>query len=189
MTDRTYCYPPDFSVLRNKLGLRDETALDQAERLLVTQRIYEPVPGGDFDLDHLRAIHRHLFQDIYVWAGELRTVEIAKGGTQFQPMRFIEMGIADVHRRLSEQNFLTDLNQADFAEGAGRIIGDINHAHPFREGNGRTQLLYLRQLAENAGHQVVLTRIIADDWIDASRRSHMADYDAMTTVIRDALKD
>ena len=42
MTDRTYCYPPDFSVLRNKLGLRDEAALDQAERLLVTQRIYKP---------------------------------------------------------------------------------------------------------------------------------------------------
>ena len=187
MTDRTYCYPPDFAVLRNKLGLRDAVALDHAERLLVSLRIQEPLPRGEFDLHHLRAIHRQLFQDIYEWAGELRTVEIAKSGTQFQPMRFVEMGIADVHRRLVEQNFLMDLSQIDFAESAGKIIGDINHAHPFREGNGRTQLLYLKQLAENAGHQIILARIDADRWIDASKRSHLADYDGMTSVILGAL--
>lgn len=87
----------------------------------MSQRIYEPIPGGDFDMIHLHAIHHYLFQDVYDWAGELRTVEIAKDETQFQPMRFIEMGIADVHGRLSEQGFLIDLSKADFAEGAGRI--------------------------------------------------------------------
>ena len=189
MTDRTYCYPPDFTVLRNKLGLRDAEALDQAERLLVSQRIQEPLPRGRFDLNHLRAIHHHLFQDIYEWAGELRTLEISKGATQFQPKRFIETGIADVHRRIIERDFLVGLSRTEFAEDAGQIIGDINHAHPFREGNGRTQLLYLKHLAENAGHRIVFARIDADRWIEASKRSHLADYDGMISVIFKALSD
>ncbi len=161
--------------------------MDHAERLLVSQRIQEPLPPGKFDLLHLRAIHRHLFQDIYDWAGELRTVEISKGTTQFQPKRFIETGIADVHRRLVERDFLIGLSRTEFAERAGQIIGDINHAHPFREGNGRTQLLYLKQLADNAGHRIVLNRIDADHWMDASKRSHLADYSGMNSVIFGAL--
>lgn len=74
-----YLYP-GAGVLRNRLGLTDPDQLDRVERRLVTQRIIEGAPTGDFDVAHLRAIHRHLFQDVYAWAGELRTVEIAKGG-------------------------------------------------------------------------------------------------------------
>lgn len=73
-----YLYP-GTTVLRNKLGLRDAAVLDRAERNLVRLRHREGVPRGAFDLEHLRAIHRHLFQDLYDWAGELRTVEVAKG--------------------------------------------------------------------------------------------------------------
>ncbi len=90
MSDPDYCYPPEFAVLRNKLKIRDASTLEAAERQLVAQRVLETLPTGDFDLDHLSAIHCHLFQDIYEWAGEIRTVEISKGGTQIQPRRFIE---------------------------------------------------------------------------------------------------
>ena len=76
MSDRNYCYPPDYTVLRNKLNIRNASALEAAERELVAHRLLEPVPPGDFDLEHLKAIHRHLFQDLYAWAGEVRTVEI-----------------------------------------------------------------------------------------------------------------
>jgi len=100
MSDEQYCYPPDFGVLCNRLGIRDAALLDEAERVLVTQRLRERLPNGDFDLAHLRAIHRHLFQDIYDWAGELRTVEIAKDGHQFQFRRYIETGMEHIHRRL-----------------------------------------------------------------------------------------
>ena len=65
MSDTEYCYPPSFNVLRNKLGIRDANRLDYFEREIVTQRLAEIVPAGSFDLEHLRAIHRHLFQDIY----------------------------------------------------------------------------------------------------------------------------
>ena len=73
-------------------------------------------------------------------------MEIAKDSQQFQPRGYIETGMADVHQRLREQNFLSDRSAEVFAKAAGHIMGDVNYVHPFREGNGRTQLVYLRQL-------------------------------------------
>ncbi len=78
-----YVYP-GTTTLQNRFGITDPKILDKVERRYVIQRSKGNVPVGSFDLAHLRAIHRHLFQDIYDWAGELRTVEIFKGGSQFQ---------------------------------------------------------------------------------------------------------
>jgi cell filamentation protein len=133
---------PGTNVLRNRLGIADVSKLDRIERRLVADRIAEGIPRGSFDLTHLRAIHRHLFQDIYDWAGEVRTVEIFKGGNQFQFRQYIPTGMADVHRRLTRAGFLKRLPAGEFAREAGIIIGDINYIHPFREGNGRTQAQY-----------------------------------------------
>ena len=96
--------------------------------------------------------------------------------------------MADVHRRLTRASFLKRLPPREFAREAGVIIGDINYIHPFREGNGRTQLQYLKQLAGEAGHRLDLARIEGASWIEASITSHTADYRAMATVISGALK-
>jgi cell filamentation protein len=178
-----YVYP-DTSTLRNLLGITDSERLDRVERRLIVQRTRRGVPSGEFDLAHLRAIHRHLFQDIYQWAGELRTVEINKGGHQFQFRRYIETGMADVHRRLVQGRFLRGLSVPEFAQQAAAIIGDVNYVHPFREGNGRTQAQYLRQLAAQAGHDLDLARIDPVAWIEASKASHATDYTLMADVIR-----
>ncbi|RIK85488.1 MAG: cell division protein [Hyphomicrobiales bacterium] len=183
MSDTKYCYPPDFTVLKNKLDLRNARDLAFFETEFVMQRIAEGVPAGNFDLAHLRAIHRHLFQDVYDWAGEIRTVEISKGGHQFQFRRFIETGMADIHRRLEGQQFLCRLSAEDFAVRAGEILGDVNYVHPFREGNGRVQLLYLEQLAQQAGHPLDLTRLERDEWMAASREAHFGRYEAMSRCI------
>jgi len=183
MSDRTYCYPPDYRVLKNKLNIRDKEELDFFEREFVAERISQGIPNGDFDLNHLKAIHRHLFQDIYDWAGEIRTVEISKNGHQFQFCRFIETGMADVHRRIKAHHYLKNLSSRDFAGLAGEIIGDINYVHPFREGNGRTQLLFLEQLAENAGHPVDLRNLDREEWLDASKQAHLGEYHAMSDCI------
>lgn len=175
------------TVLRNRLGLRSADALDRAERNLVRLRYREGVPQGDFDLAHLRAIHRHLFQDVYEWAGELRTVELIKGMTAFMPCRYISSGLADVHRRIVSLRFLGGFDRERFAQEAGRIIGDVNHVHPFREGNGRAQALYLKQLAEQAGHHLDLTAIDGAAWIEASISANGADYEPMGRVILVAL--
>lgn len=179
MSDAEYCYPPDFTVLRNRLEIRDAAELERVERRLAAARVAEGVPAGKFDLAHLKAIHRHLLQDVYDWAGEIRTVEISKGGSQFQFRRYIETGMADVHRRLVALDFLKRLEPAAFAREAGQIVGDINYVHPFREGNGRTQLLYLQQLSRPAGHALDLTKLHREAWMDASREAHLGRYDAM----------
>ncbi|MBM1556230.1 Fic family protein [Sulfitobacter mediterraneus] len=187
MSDADYCYPPDYTVLKNRLGLRDADHLDRAERRLVTQRALEPLPIGDFDLAHLRALHHHLFQDVFEWAGDLRTVEISKGGSQFQFRQYIETGMTDVHRRITAHNYLRNLPADQFADLAGEILGDINYVHPFREGNGRTQLYFYKQLAEQAGHAVDLTQIEAPAWMDASRQAHEGNYAPMASCLSQTL--
>jgi cell filamentation protein len=183
-----YLYP-STDVLRNKLGITDPDLLEAAERALVAQRAAEGIPSGAFDLIHLQAIHHHLFQDIYDWAGELRRVEISKGGHQFQFRRFIEIGMTDVYRRLTEKDFLKRLTPADFAKEVAHIVGDVNYVHPFREGNGRAQLFYLEQLAARAGHPIDLTRVDPSFWVDASRRAHVSDYASMAKEIARAMED
>lgn len=184
--DSAYVYP-GTKTLRNKFDIRSARDLDRIERLLVTQRARAGIPTGDFDLAHLQAIHRHLFQDVYEWAGQIRTVVLEKEGNKFHPPGRIEFGMLDVHKRIVAANYFKGLSQSDFAARAGAIIGDVNYAHPFREGNGRTQLQYLKQLAERAGHSLDLTRIQRAEWLQASREAHNARYNAMARSIEAAL--
>ena len=188
MSDDPYLYP-NTQTLRNKLDIRDPIQLEKIERQLVGDRISQGVPTGKFDLAHLQSIHRHLFQDVYAWAGELRQVEIAKGGHQFQFRRYIETGMADVHARLVKRDYLRGTSRVDFAHEAGSIMGDINYVHPFRDGNGRAQLHYLKQLGQQAGHQIDLTRLDPEGWIEASRRAHAADYAPMSRAIEETIDD
>jgi len=181
-----YVYPGTL-VLRNLLGITKPAFLDKQERSLVVLRSRKGVPRGDFDLAHLRAIHCHLFQDVYDWAGELRTVEIGKGDQQFQFRQYIQTGMADVHRRLVQSRLLSGLPPAGFAEQAAGIIGDTNYIHPFRDGNGRTQLQYLKQLAGKAGHRLDLARIEGHGWLEASVASHATDYGPMAALIAEAV--
>lgn len=136
---------------------------------------------------HLKAIHGHLFQDVYDWAGQVRTVEINKGGSQFQPVPYIETGMADVHKRIVAAKEFRGLGRDDFAKQAGQIMGDVNYAHPFREGNGRTQLQYLKQLAGRAGHSLDLEKIDRSKWMEASRQAHAGKYETMSQSIRGAI--
>ena len=177
-----YLYPRT-QVLRNKLGIRDPDRLEYFERRLGMQRIAQGVPHGDFDLDHLCAIHRHLFQDVYDWAGKVRSVSLAKGGSHFLPPNRIATGMADVHRRLTAADFLRGLDPQAFAKTAAEILGDVNYIHPFREGNGRTQLQYFKLLAVNAGHAADLTRLDPALWLHASMAAHNADYAPMAAEI------
>lgn len=175
-------------VLRNRLGIRDRAEFERVERQLVWSRSQQAIPAGDFDLRHLKAIHHHLFQDLFDWAGEIRTVEIVKGDSQFQFRQYIETGMSDVHRRLVSAGFMAGLTGSEFAAGVAPIIGDVNYVHPFREGNGRTQLHYLKQLCDRAGHRLDLTKISASGWIEASIAAHRADYRRMNEVIASALQ-
>jgi cell filamentation protein len=180
---------PDSNVLRNKFGITDPVLLERRERQFVTARIESGTPKGNFDLPHLQNIHRHLFQDVYTWAGEIRKVDMHKGGSQFHPCERIEVGMADVHKRLSQQQYLKQLQQSDFAKEAAEYIGDVNRLHPFREGNGRTQLQYLKQLGEQAGHSIDLSRFKRESWIRASKEANQFKTDRMADCIQKSITD
>lgn len=186
MTDDPYVYA-GTSVLINRFDIREQAALDRIERQFVAQRTRMGVPRGGFDLAHLQAIHRHLFQDVYDWAGEVRQVEISKNGHQFQFCQYIHTGMADVHQRLHQKRFLRNLDHAEFCREAAVIIGDVNYVHPFREGNGRTQRQYLKLLALQAEHPFDLSRFDPVQWRQASRSTHFGEYGEMAKAIEGCL--
>ena len=123
---------------------RDYSAVRQAE--LVGQGV-----TGDFSFKHLCSIHKHLFSDVYSWAGKTRTVDISKG-TVFCLVQFIESQFDDLYRKLKKENFLADItDKEEMSERLAYYLGEINMIHPFREGNGRTQRIYIEQLCLHNG--------------------------------------
>jgi cell filamentation protein len=106
---------------------------------------------GEYNLEHLMQFHRALFGDIYEWAGELRTVNIHKAGSMFAAHQFLGDEMTSLLRRLAQDNWLRGLQRRAFIEKLAFYYGEINARHPFREGNGRTQRTFLRQLSASAG--------------------------------------
>lgn len=178
---------PDSNVLRNKFGITDAVLLERNERRFVQTRIEQGAPNGQFDIKHLQGIHKHLFQDVYEWAGEIRKVDIHKGGSGFHPYNRIDMGMADVHKRLSDQNYLRGLGRDKFVTNAAEYIGDVNRLHPFREGNGRTQIQYLEQLGQQAGHKIDASRFERKSWIQASVEANKFDTGRMADCINTSI--
>lgn len=146
---------PASGVLRNRLGITDAVDLARAEAHIAASRelqlLVERPNLGRYDLAHLQAIHRHLFAEVYDWAGEIRTVDIAKGSTNFAPYQHIRAFADTVFDGLRADHYLRNVDDAQFAAKAGTLLSDLNALHPFREGNGRTQRSFLNLLANDAG--------------------------------------
>jgi cell filamentation protein len=151
--------------------------------------IEKPMPGR-FDLEHLKAIHRYIFQDVYEWAGHLRTVNLSKEGHLFGLGPFLEPALQRMLEDLASENYLLDLDAASFATRAGYFLGELNAAHPFREGNGRTQREFVRELGLRAGHYVDWRITRSAEMIEASRLSHVTgDSSLLTRLLRSALRE
>lgn len=149
-----YVYP-GTEVLRNKADIRGQAALDAFEADVSAVRMLELINNpvqGVFDLKHLCAIHRYLFQDVYDWAGEIRTVDISRGASRFANFGLIESYLDPQLQGLAKENFLRGMEPDRFVARLAYYMGEINAAHPFREGNGRVQRLFCAQLAEQAGY-------------------------------------
>jgi cell filamentation protein len=143
---------PVTGVLRNKLGLKAPAELAAAEREITHAALIflqeSPVPPR-YDLGHLCAIHQRIFGDIYDWAGQLRTVAIAKGSWFCLP-QYIESSAAEIFRALRGEGLLRDLPRDAFIDRLTYYLGEVNAVHPFREGNGRAQRALFEQLARDA---------------------------------------
>jgi cell filamentation protein len=180
--DDPYAYK-GTSVLKNRLKTRDAAVLAAFEMEMTALRAEEPLPRGLFGPAHYCAVHRHLFQDIYRWAGRYRTVRTAKDGNWFCFPENIPREMKRVFTDLRRSSFLADRRFDDFAASAAEFIADLNAIHPFREGNGRAQLSFLHLLAHRAGHPLDLSRIRPEPLFQAMVTSFAGDLKPLTREI------
>lgn len=156
--DDPYAYR-GTGTLKNKLGLKDPSQLEAFELEMSTLRGNEPLPNGRYDPTHYRRIHRHLFQDVYSWAGRYRTIRTAKAGNSFCFPEHIGSEMDRLFRLLGEGVCFGAADTAAFVADAAYFLGELNAIHPFREGNGRTQLAFLHLVGEAAGHPFDFSRV------------------------------
>ena len=190
MPDDSYA-DPVTGVLRNKLGLTTAGELEDAEREITHAALVflkeAPVPPA-YDLGHLCAIHRRILGDIYDWAGQLRTVAIAKGSWFCLP-QYIESSAAETLRALHGESLLRGLHRDAFTERLTCYLGEVNAVHPFREGNGRTQRAFFEQLTDDAGFTLAWQRLDAGRNIAASAAIMRGDAAPMRKMLDELLQE
>ena len=179
-----------IDTLKNKAGITDYNELERevAESALArTAEIRMGFgPAHTFDQNHLQALHKHLFQDVFEWAGELRHQPFTfadgsqasmptmqkQGGVGFAAGSQIDRGLEKVMSDLQSHDFLRGLDRQTFAHRAADSFALLNSVHPFREGNGRTQRLFFTELSHHAGHPLDFRVISAQRMTFASVAAH-----------------
>lgn len=179
-----YCYP-GTTVLKNRLGIRDQPTLDKFEAEITAQRAAELLPAGRLSAAHFCNIHHHLFQDVYVWAGRYRTTRISKDQATFCYPEYIANEMKPLFAELRRQGFLRGLSRAGFSKQAAHFLSHLNAIHPFREGNGRTQNVFLDLLAGQAGHPLDFDAFERNRVIDAMTRSFFGDEGPLRKLIHE----
>lgn len=147
--DPELLYTNKNGVLHNIAKIDDEIILIAFESFKVSKRIEELLekPIEIKDSNSLLVIHNYLFQDVYEWAGKVRTVNISKDGKPFFEGEKFDMGFKYIDNLISEYKVLNKTNRKEIANKLAEILDSVNYLHPFREGNGRTQREFLRLLA------------------------------------------
>ncbi len=172
MPDDKYCYP-NSNVPRNKLNITDPNDLFKAEVELTALRLKElqinPIKGK-FDFNHLKAIHKYIFQDLYDWAGKVRTVEIGKGNL-FCTTPCIQSYAESVFNKYFSQCYSLKDSYDDFLRAFSDNYGDLNALHPFREGNGRAQREFARIVCLECGYDFDLSITTHSEMLSASQMS------------------
>lgn len=180
----------------NLVGARSPEDLKQREESFTVLRLaelkQEPVQGK-LDLDHLKEIHRRIFQDVYAWAGEVRQkFDAAKqeyvGGPAyaFTPSAQIEREGRRIAKELASRDHLQGLSKPEFVSQLTRLHGELNQLHPFPEGNGRTQRLFLEQVAQKARHPVDLSIGTEERIIQASIAQTKGQHGMMERLVAEA---
>lgn len=181
--------------LRNKLGIPDAAELSLIENQLVTLRQAIVARQGvpfPFTLQTIRDLHRSLFQDVYDWAGDFRVCDLKKGVyedsnvfSRFAPYPTIERRCSTLIAELTKRSFLKDLDDSAFCALAAETFTQLNSIHPFREGNGRVQRMFLALLARNIGRDIAFDVITHERMVDVSIKSHRGDLGSMTRLFHE----
>lgn len=157
------CYP-NTNVFINKLSIRHHKKLQQAEAditAIKSQDYLSHPTTHTFKLSHLQSIHRFLFADIYDWAGEIRGYDFKKGDSIFTPSSKIEFYADQLFDELHSEKLLNEYTMIQFIERLSYYYDLVNRLHPFPEGNGRTQRLFIQQLANHSGYHIDWSQVHA----------------------------
>ena len=170
--------------LENKLGITNSAELAREEERISKKKAVELFESGSLDklapgrFASLQAIHKALFEDIYDFAGELRTVNLAKGNFRFAPLMYLEAALGNIDK----------MPQSTFDEIIEKYV-EMNIAHPFREGNGRSTRLWLDQMLKAGIGQVVdWSKVDKEDYLLAMERSPIKDVE-VKVLLKAALTD
>jgi cell filamentation protein len=147
--DPDFVYTNKNGVLHNLANIEDENVLLAYESLKVTKRVEELIenPILIVDSNSLVTIHHFLFQDVYKWAGKVRTVNISKNGKPFFDGERFHLGFKYIDNLINEYRHIEENEKILVANKLAEILDNVNYLHPFREGNGRTQREFIRLLA------------------------------------------
>lgn len=183
-----YCYPGS-DILINLLDIQDAVLLAQAEADFTAERYrtYQAthLELNDFNLAHLKQLHRHLFQDIYEWAGELRDVDISKGETRFCTWSRISPEADKLFKNIPA---LAKLDSKDgIVTAVAHLFCETNLLHPFREGNGRVQRFFFEEMLFTLGFDLVWPRISQQHWIEANVAGVNLDLSKLEGIFSQAL--
>ena len=179
---------PVTGVLYNKLGLGTAAGLEAAEREITHAALIlldESPVSPSYDLPHLQEIHTRIFGDIYEWAGQIRTVAIAKGAMFCLP-QYIDSSAAVIFGELHDEDCLRGLRRDAFVGRLAHYLGEVNALHPFREGNGRAQRAFFGQLARDAGFTLAWQHLDPARNVEASAAIMRGDPEPMREML-DAL--
>jgi cell filamentation protein len=183
----------EHGILKNLPGYTTQAKLDRFEAAesgaAIIRLKINPIKGA-FDSVHLKAIHARIFQNIYPWAGEFRQVNLRRSASYyFALVQFKETNLKNTLAKLAAENHLKGLDANTFANRAAYYLGELNTIHPFREGNGRTQREFIRELAAEAGHCINWNRVTRAQMVDASIESHnLGKNDAFAALIGYAIE-
>ena len=179
--DRIYCYPGSNTLI-NRLNERDNARFEHLERSLSAARIAElvlkPLPG-ELTPAYLCALHRHIFQDLFSWAGEFRSVDISKGYFFCRPA-YIGTQLRRLLGDLAAEDCLRKLPGARLPQRLAYYFGELNAIHPFRDGNGRTQREFFRELLRRRGLEICFANVPPALMLSASIASFKGDLLPLT---------
>lgn len=186
---RRFLYP-GTEIFRNKLDIRDAAQLDRAARMFVDNRLHEGMPAETRPLTYagFLAIHRHLFQDVYDWAGQERTYTTGRGPSPFAPPEQITPWMQKQFAALKVEKNLVGLKPREFADRAAHYVNEVNAVHPFIDGNGRTQRVWLRGLAHHAGYTLTLSPGDREAWNEASKVGFYRSNEPMAALIFESIQ-
>lgn len=176
---------PSTGLLRNSLRITDALELKRAESAITAVAIYGLIQTplrGSYDLAHLQSFHRRIFGRIYPWAGEIRTVSIAKTDLFCLPQH-IELYSQDVFSQLAAEKHLRGLNRESFVDRLTHYFAEVNAIHPFREGNGRSQRAFFGQLTRDAGWPIDWSDLDSDENVEASIASLRGDNQPLRALL------